>query len=350
MNLRRGKLMKNKINLELQKIDIPEGLHRRSKMGMKKAKLEQRKIRLPKPLLTAGAAVLILGVSTTSVAFAYPSIASQIPFMDNVISFFSDEERDYKNFENFSTDVGLAQTSNGTTVMIDNAVYDGTNITILFAVETEENEEQEVEIYAKNWFDVVDTIGMRGSEKITKISDNRYVGLATFTPHFKSEEYPDSVEVTWEPETINGISSDLEIKGDWSFSFSLNRLEGDIELVNKTVQNEDVNFTLKSIEFTDVSTVISYEQLVSEEILKEWESVTPVFRITDDLGNIYMDETGGGGTSTDNGKKFKGATDFGSIKEGASELIIQPIQIASLNNGKGHSEIELEPIVINLKK
>jgi len=50
------------------------------------------------------------------------------------------------------------------------------------------------------------------------------------------------------------------------------------------------------------------------------------------------------------GRTFKVTTDFGTIQEGASKLIIQPIQIASLNYGKGHTKIELEPIVIDLKK
>ncbi|WP_088102877.1 DUF4179 domain-containing protein [Halalkalibacter urbisdiaboli] len=339
--------MNNKINQELQKIEIPKELHERSKLGVKNAKAEQQKRRLKNPLV---AAVMILGLSTTSVAFAFPSIASQIPFMDNVISFFYDEERDYKNFETYSTDIGLAQTSNGTTVMIDNAVYDGTNITILFAIETEKEVEQEVEIRAMNWFDVVGANGMGGSEKITKISDNRYVGLASFTPHFEDEEYPETIEVTWNPEAFKSLSNDLEVEGDWSFAFSLNRLEGDIELLNKTVQNENVSFTLQSIEFTDVSTVISYEQVVSDELLKEWESVSPVFNVTDDLGNVYMNETGGSGKTTNDYKTFKGTSDFGSIQEGANKLIIQPIQIASLNFGKGHTKIELEPIVIDLKK
>lgn len=339
--------MKNKINQELQKIEIPKELHERSKLGVKKAKAEKQKSKFKQPIV---AATMILGLSVTLVAFTYPSIAAQIPFMDNVISFFNDEERDYKKLETFSTDIGLAQTSNGTAVMIDNAVYDGTNITIAFAIETEQVVEKEIEIHTMNWFDVVGAIGMGGTEKITKISDKRYVGLASFTPYFENEEYPETIEVTWDPEVFNSISDDLALEGDWSFAFSLDRLKGNIELLNKTAQNENVNFTLNSIEFTDVSTVISYEQVVSEELLKELGSVTPVFRIKDDLGNVYMNETGGGGQSTNNDKTFKGTSDFGPIQDGASKLIIQPIQIASLNNEKGHTKIELEPIVIDLKK
>ncbi|MFP7487270.1 DUF4179 domain-containing protein [Priestia filamentosa] len=339
--------MNNKITRELQKIEIPKELHKRSKLGVKKAKAEQQKKKFKQPLV---AAAMILGLSATSVAFAFPAIASQIPFMDNVISFFNDDESDYKNFETFSTEIGLAQTSNGTTVMIDNAVYDGTNITILFAIETEQEVEQEIELRAMNWFDIVGASGMGGSEKITKISDNRYVGLASFTPDFEDERYPETIKITWNPGVFKSLSNDLEVEGDWSFAFSLNRLEGDIELVNETIQNENMNFTLKSIEFTDVSTVISYEQVVSAELLKEWESVTPVFYVKDDLGNVYMNGTSGGGTSPNNGRTFKGTSDFGAIKEGASKLIIQPVQIASLNYGKGHTKIGLEPIVIDLKK
>ena len=339
--------MKEWIDMDFDRLELQD-VTEIEKARVKQHILKKRK-KAPIWRNVAVAAVFIVGASTAT-GFAFPSLASQIPFMDNVISFFNSEERDYKNFETFSTDIDLSQTSNGTTVMIDNAVYDGTNITISFAIETKQEIEREIEIRAMNWFDVVGASGMGGSEKITKISDTRYVGLASFTPHFKSEEYPETIEVTWKPEAFNSISNDLVIEGDWSFAFSLNRLEGDLELLNNTVQNENVSFTLQSVEFTDVSTVISYEQVVSDELLKVWASVTPVFQVTDDLGNVYMNGTSGGGKTTDDYKTFKGTSDFGTIKEGASELIIQPVQIASLNHGKGHTKIELEPIVIELKK
>lgn len=297
----------------------------------------------------AVAAVIIVGASTAT-GFAFPSLASQIPFMDNVINYFNDEEQHYKNFEAFSTNIGLAQTSNGITVMIDNAVYDGTNITVSFAIETDHDFGKAMRISAPNGFDVVGANGSGGGNQITKISDTRYVGLSTFTPHFKDEKYPETVEITWSPQAFYSMSNDLEVEGDWSFDFSLDRLKGDIQLVNETVQSKDVNFTLKSVEFTDVSTVIAYEQVVTDKLLEQWPSVTPVFRVSDDLGHVYINGTGGGGVSLDNGKNFEGTTAFGTIQEGASQLIIQPVEIASLMSGQGHFEIELEPIVIELNK
>lgn len=297
----------------------------------------------------AVAAVIIVGASTAT-GFAFPSLASQIPFMDNVIKYFNDEEQHYKNFEAFSTDIGLTETSNGITVMIDNAVYDGTNITVSFAIETDHDFGEAMKISAPNWFDVVGASGSGGSNQITKISDTRYVGLSTFTPHFEDGKYPETVEVNWSPHAFYSMSNDLEVEGDWSFDFSLDRLDGEIQLVNETIQHKDVSFTLQSVEFTDVSTVISYEQVVTDELLEQWPSVTPVFYVTDDLGHVYINGTGGGGVSPDNGKTFKGTTSFGAIQEGASKLIIQPVEIASLGSGQGHNEIELEPIVIELKQ
>lgn len=65
---------------------------------------------------------------------------------------------------------------------------------------------------------------------------------------------------------------------------------------------------------------------------------------------MYLDELGGGGMSPDNGKTFRGTTEFSTIQEDASQLIIQPIKIGSLNYGKGHTELELEAIINDLKK
>ncbi|MGM0752482.1 MAG: DUF4179 domain-containing protein [Bacillota bacterium] len=292
----------------------------------------------------AVASVMLIGISTAA-GYAYPSFATQIPFMDNVIQYFSHET--YQEFGEFSTDIGLAETSNGVTVMIDNAVYDGTNITVSYAIETDKDFGEDIHS-GGHWFDIAGSNGSGGSSEITKISDNRYVGLSTITPSFKGGGYPDKVEITWEPKTLYSISNDVKVDGDWSFAFSLKRLEGNVRLVNETVKTQDIHFTLKSFEVTDVSTVINYEQVVTDTFLEEWPEVSPVFKVTDDLGHVYMDGTGGGGFSADNGRTLEGTTAFGTIQEGATKLIITPVEIASLGSGKDHTKMELQPIIIDL--
>ncbi len=320
--------------------------------NLEKARVKQHVLKKRKktPLWRKLSVAAILFISATAAtSFAFPSIASQLPFMDNVIRYFDDEYKQYTNFETFSSSIGLAQTSNGMTVMIDNAVYDGTNITVSFAIETEHNFGDSMHVRAPHWFDVVGASGSGGSDRITKISDSRYVGLASFTPRFKNDAYPETVEVTWQPEAFYNTGTNMEVEGDWSFAFSLDRLAGNVQLVNETVANSEVSFTLQSIEYTDVSTILSYNQEAQESLLKKWKEVTPVFNISDNLGNQYMEGTGGGGKTSDGYRTFEGTTAFGAVHEDATELFIQPVAIASLMYGKGHIEIELEPIVIDLK-
>jgi len=318
-----------------------------------KAQVKQHVLKKRKktPIWRSIAIASIIIISTTAATgFAFPSLAAQLPFMDNVIQFFKDDEQRYADFEDFSTDFNLSQSSNGITIMIDNAVYDGTNITVTYAVETEYDFGEAMQQKAPNWFDVTGSNGMGGTSEIKRISDTRYIGISTFTPTFSGDASPENVEVTWTPQAFISLTNELEIEGDWSFAFSLDRLKGDLQLLNLTTQQDDINFTLQSIEFTDVSTVITYEQVVTDELVAKWPMVTPAFRITDNLGNVYVDELGGGGVAKDNGKLFNGTTAFGKIQEGASELIIQPVEIASQMSGQGHIKIELDPIVIDLKK
>lgn len=338
--------LKGWMNIDIDNLDLLEVT------DIEKARVKRHVLKKYKKALiwrNVAIASFTLFAATVTTGFAFPSLASQIPFLDNVIRYFYDEEQQINNFTTFSTDIGLVETSNGITVMIDHAVYDGTNITVSYAIETEHPFGENMDVVAPHWFDVEGAIAMGGTGKITKVSNTQYVGIATLTPQFKKDEYPETIQVTWEPTAFTN-HEEVEIEGDWSFAFSLDRLEGTVALVNKTVQDEDLTFTLQSVEYTPVSTVISYKQIVTDELLEKWESVTPVFRVTDDLGNEYLNELGGGGTSSDNGKTFSGTTEFGTIKEGASELIIQPVEIASDHSGEGHIEIELEPIVIDLKK
>ncbi|WP_274308472.1 DUF4179 domain-containing protein [Solibacillus daqui] len=293
------------------------------------------------------AAVLLIS-ATTVTTFAFPSLASQIPFMNNVISYFDDDYGQYTNFESFSDDLGLVDSDNGVSILIDHAVYDGTNIIVSYALKTESSLGKSLSVSGGNWFDVKGANGMSGSDKIIQVDNNHYIGVAELTPFFKDSEHPETIEVTWEPKAFYNHETTMEVKGDWSFNFSLSRLEGTVLAVNKTVESSGVNLALNSIEFTDVSTVLSYKQFANDELMKSWLSVTPVFTVKDNLGNIYVDGTSGGGQTSDDFKTFTGTTSFGAIKDGATKLFIEPTAIASLENGRGHEEIPLSVIVIEL--
>ncbi|MGM9950555.1 MAG: DUF5643 domain-containing protein, partial [Lysinibacillus sp.] len=166
----------------------------------------------------------------------------------------------------------------------------------------------------------------------------------------KKESAPETVHVTWKPTAFENEAGETVIEGDWSFEFSLSRIDGDVQLVNEAVSKEGVTLRLQSIERTDISTVLQFEQTIDEAVAEKWPDVSPVFEITDDLGNAYPRSRGGGGISHDSGITYKWTITTGTIHEDATKLIIQPTTILSLMYGKGHEELPMDPIEVQLGK
>lgn len=86
--------------------------------------------------------------------------------MSDMMSYLQDENKLYAHFDEFSTDIGLAETSNGKTAMIDNAVYDGTSITVSSAIETVEDAGPGFKVKTAHWFDVKEGGGSGGERAI----------------------------------------------------------------------------------------------------------------------------------------------------------------------------------------
>lgn len=293
-----------------------------------------------RPLLGSGVAaaglLMVLG-------FSFPTVAAQIPFMSQVMSYFQDT--DTEGYERYSSEIGMSQSSGDIEVLVDQAVFDGTSVTIAFAVDAKE---KEISLVTLQETSVKDANGLSGSTELIPLGDGTYAGLAIVTPDFKGETSPRDVQLTWNPLLYTPDGENVE--GDWSFDLSLARIDGDIQLMNQVVQNADIRFTLTSMEQTPVSTIIAYEQLTEPEFLAEWGFISPMFRAYDDLGNVYLDEESGSGVASKEGTVFKGTSSFGAIDEEATTLTIVPLIMASQGSGAGHEVIELEPLTIELNE
>lgn len=291
----------------------------------------------------AASAIAAIGV-TTVLGFSFPTVAAQIPFMSHVMAYFQDTNTE--GYETYSTDIGLSQSSGGIEILVDKAVYDGTNVTIAFAINAEEAG-QTIGVTTLQGTSIDGADGLSGSTELMRLGNDQYAGLAIIAPDFERGT-PEHVQVNWEPVLLTADSASIE--GDWSFEIALERIMGDVQLLNQVVKNDDVAFTLQSLERTPVSTVIEYEQVASTELLENWEFVTPSFRVSDDLGNVYLDEESGSGVASEEGALFTGSSSFGAIDEQATELIIVPLIQASAGSGKGREVMELEPIRVALSK
>ncbi|WKA55580.1 DUF4179 domain-containing protein [Planococcus shixiaomingii] len=76
------------------------------------------------------------GISACTLT-ASPALANymaQLPVIGNVFKIFAEKEEGLEQYERFSEKVGLSQTSGGATISIDQAVYDGANVTFTYTI------------------------------------------------------------------------------------------------------------------------------------------------------------------------------------------------------------------------
>lgn len=325
---------------EIEPVEVSEFEKKRVKqyvLGTKK------KIKVYKYI--AMAAAITIG-TTIATSFAVPSLASHIPIINNIMSYFIDENSYNSNFDEVATDISQIQSSNGVSVMIEDAVYDGSSITVSYAIET--NKDLGTNPYMSASFDVQGAEGIGSTGTIEKVKDTTYVGTEKITPHFSGNKF-DSIEISWEPQAFVNMETNESVTGDWQFAFEVQSLENKKEVVNQSVSDHGISVVISSYETNDLSTVIHYEHFVEKHILDEWPEVTvQIKNVQDDLGNRYSVDDNGG-TSRDNGLSFEWSSTIKSIDPNAKSITIVPVIYFSLGSGKGLETKEMDPIRIDLK-
>jgi len=236
------------------------------------------------------AAVFFLGIATTSM-IASPTFAnfvSQIPVIGNVFDYFAVNHNDFESYARFSESVAMSQSSMGIDIIIDQAVYDGTNLTLSFVLKSEEPLGETIEFTGLPQIRGAEV--SNASVKHEYIENVGYAGLITITPdkgNRGSQAY-----ISWEPATI--ITQTKEIKGNWNFEFWVSQISGEPIVLNEKVTEDGVTVHLREVTITDVSVNIDYQQLVDPILLEEWEAVEAELIASDNLGNVYKVPYNGG--------------------------------------------------------
>lgn len=140
--------------------------------------------------------------------------------------FLTNEERIIAEYQEFFKRIGHTQTSNGISITIKDAFFDGETVYFTYSMKSDRDLGMHVGVLGS--IDIEGTDGMAGSSKTDKIGKYHYSGWATATPFLENNERKegfkerDKVEVEWNIRNI--ITEEEEINGDWSFSFTLNAI------------------------------------------------------------------------------------------------------------------------------
>ncbi|MEI4803893.1 DUF4179 domain-containing protein [Bacillus sp. FJAT-51639] len=313
------------------------------------------------------AATVIVGLSATTFGLAFPTYAGSLPIIGDIFRFLDNGRTGlYDRYKEFSTEMNMTKESKGIKVTINDAIFDGKTTTVTYSIESEQDLGDKPNVLGN--LDLMDANGMTGSSQISKVGENKYVGLMTTTHHNPNKK--DSINVRWNVEGITIPDQKKEIKGNWNFAFHLKAIDSNEKSISGSTEKDGVKVNMEKLAITPMSFIVYYNQEVTKEVRKKWDDVDVELEIKDDLGNQYSGE-GNGGTGKDP-YNISWSKTFQKLDKNATKLIITPHVNLRIHTPSNHGGVEmaggkekkisvpeksgeeknfvLEDIVINFKK
>lgn len=289
--------------------EIPEAdVSEIEKKRMKKRLLGQRRktVWLKNLALAAG---IVVAVATTTVT-ALPSLASQIPILQDIVSYFDDDELLFNHFSEVAQPLGLQKTSNRSTITIEEAVFDGTSVTLAFVLETPTD--LGASPNADSLLEAAWTRGSGSYTSMSKVNDTTYAGMITMAPTFIWKA-PHTVKLSWEVDSFTDMETGAKIEGDWEFDFKLKALDSVQIHIGKNIDFEGGSYKLDKLRLTKLSTVVTMRKkgIDEDQYMTDWQ-------LKDDLGNVYPMQFG---TGSGEHQQFT----FEALDPKAVSVTIQPI-------------------------
>ncbi|MHC8514718.1 DUF4179 domain-containing protein [Sporosarcina sp. ITBMC105] len=320
---------------EMEEMEISEFDRAKAKKKLKASIRRKRKKQGWKMKVVAAVVVCGLGVSTLSLAF--PAHAGDIPIIGDVFRFLDNGRTGiYDNYQEYSSAVNLTEESDGVRITINDAIYDGKTVLLTYSMESEKDLGEKP--FAGGYLDIKGTNGGTGSNQISQVGTNQYVGLITGSR--LDEKDPESVKVQWKVDHITIEETQEEIKGKWNFSLSLKASANDVQLFGQSAEQDGVKVTVDKISVTPMSFIVYYNQLVSKAISDKWHNVDVEIEVRDDLGNRY-EGFGNGGYGNVNDTQMNWSKTFQKLDPNATKLIITPYVTMIEYTAENHGGVEI---------
>ncbi len=258
------------------------------------------------------AALIAIGISSVGI-MSISTVASKLPIVEQFLSYFSKDEQ-LSRFADNSSIVATTSVSNGITMKVEDALYDGNLVSLSFSLESEQPLDNL--LFMENLPKIAGhEDGSDGGFKLKKINEDTYIGFLTITLN-NTTPSPSSIELTWEPGSFLDINRNTLASGDWNFSIELNKIQGNELTVNQTISSKSHELVIDYLSFTKYATVIYF----SGDLDFATEIVT--LDITDNLGNHYEEAPTTSMKVTD--KYSTGTVVINDFNSSATSIFITP--------------------------
>jgi hypothetical protein len=263
---------------------VPEDINKKIDKTVENAK--KRRFNVKK---VAGICSIFV-IGTLLLGIAMPTYASNIPFIGSML-----EKLNYKNYENYGSDLNITKESNGLKATINKVIYDGLEIAVFYTVKSEEPMESEPKFIGAKMKINGNELSFPGGGESGEISDDKrtYVGVLKYTVGLSKmiwKNTPEKVKNNEDIEIPNEFVMNLEIDnvrgGKWSFDIPVT-----VEKINNKVKEKVCNIDLKNgYNINKIITTPINTEL--EGILKDGETDNEFlqFYVFDDKGRHIIDE------------------------------------------------------------
>ena len=351
------------IDTDLQPMEVSELEIKRVKRAVIRGK---RSKQLPKKLSVVAA---FLVASSITLGLAFPTFAAKLPIVGNVFELFNDDAKYvFEKYDTHSTDIGVTKESNGISVTVTNAVYDGENITIAYTIESDKDLGErpilDGKLDAEEFGGMYEYTGYDENYITKKISNHEYVAL--FNYQLIDGPKPDELHVKWDGDTVLNLANvENAFSGDWSFQLTLNKLEGETQDLSQDGIHSEANgidVALTKMTETPISTTLYFSEIIDERLVatedSEWRGVLIGYVVTDNLGNdyniIHSKDTGHSTDFEQSHRSYPRLTTTLFHEEATSVTITPIVNIHKMINSDGLLELvqepyPIEPMQFNLK-
>ncbi|MFH0070727.1 DUF4179 domain-containing protein [Peribacillus sp. NPDC056705] len=312
-------------------------------INLNKESLQEKRKSKRKPLVyTAAAAVVAFGILVGS-SYISPALANGLSRLPIIGSVFSDSGilgLKQASDKGLTSAIGETQTVNGISVTLDEVLYDQTNITVGFTVESEEELSDD---YFGAGMDF--TIngeqppnGFSGGYHEKVVSPTVRTGIVDFAV---TEEMPEEFEL--------GLVLRGENGEKWMFSTPIEVISELVRVpVNHKQQAEGIKLTVSELVLSPSGVGLSYEASEKGNLNDELGASYIDFRMTDENGKEITSHSGPVTGKRHKGiMVFNGQNKFDPVSEGVKELTITPYLALPTDGGgvefdENGESIELE--------
>lgn len=290
-------------------------------------------------------AVVACGVliGSSSVSPAVASVVSQIPIIGAFVKTGDDGLKNVSE-QGLSDVIGESITSNGKTLTIEEAFYDGTRLSIGYSLTSDvplsEHDNpgvSNIEVNGKP----LNGYATSGSGKL--VNETTFSGFYDFDG--LNETLPDSLTLG-----IDFYGTDDE---NWNFNFPISNKHDVRDLViNQSQQVDGVEVKLLQLKMGSGGTTLDYEITVDKNN-QDFDPMLLEFKVKDNLNNSLSDNAGAGSmSSSSEGNKlvYTGSTRINPVSEKASKLVITPqffkgeyFEVVEESDKMGEVIVDIEP-------